>query len=74
MATSSTGKTSLRSFSFRTPRFPVALGVPFAETDSNGTSATATVTVDRADRDATLVLKAGGATVQTWTGVAAGES
>ena len=74
VATSSTGKTSLRSFSFRTPRFPVALGVPFAETDANGTSATATVTVTRADRDATLVLKAGSATVATWTGVAAGES
>ena len=74
VATSSTGKTSLRSFSFRTPRFPVALGVPFAETDANGTGATATVKVDRADRDATLVLKAGGATVATWTGVVAGES
>ena len=73
-ATASTGKKSLRSFSFRTPRFPVALGAPFAETDANGTAATATVTVSRADRDATLVLKAGGATVQTWTGVAAGQS
>ena len=69
-----TGKKALRSFSFKTPRFPVALGVPFAETDANGTAATATVTVLRADRDATLVLKAGGATVATWTGVVAGES
>ncbi len=74
VATSSTGKTSLRSFSFRTPRFPVALGVPFAETDATGTNATATVTILRADRDATLVLKAGSATVATWTGVGAGQT
>lgn len=71
-ATASTGRKSLRSFTFRTPRFPVALGVPFAETDATGTNATATVKVERADRDATLVLKAGGVTVATWTGVAAG--
>ena len=71
-ATSSTDKKAYASFSFTTPRVPVALGVPFAETDATGTNATVSVTVDRADRAATLVLKAGGATVATWANVAAG--
>ena len=73
-ATASTGKKAYASFSFTTPRVPVALGVPFAETDATGRNATVSVKVERADRDATLVLKAGGATVATWTGVVAGES
>ena len=73
-ATASTGKKALRGFTFKTARFPVALGVPFADTDATGTNATATVTVARADRAATLVLKAGSSTVKTWTGVTAGET
>ena len=73
-ATASTGKKAYASFSFAAPRVPVALGVPFAETDATGRNATVSVKVDRADRDATLVLKAGGATVATWNGVAAGEN
>ena len=40
----------------------------------NDTNATVSVTVERADAAATLVLKAGGATVATWTGVAAGQT
>lgn len=72
-ATGSTGKKAYASFSFKTPRFPVALGVPFAETDATGTNATVSVTVDRADRNATLVLTAGGAMVSTWSNVVAGE-
>ena len=73
-ATASTGKKAYASFAFATPRFPVALGVPFAETDAAGTNATVSVKVERADRDATLALRAGGRIVQTWSGVAAGQT
>ena len=73
-ATASTGKKALRSFTFKTARFPVALGVPFAETDAAGTTATVTITVDRADRTARLALKTGATTVGTWNVAAAGES
>jgi len=72
-ATASTGKKAYASFSFTTPRFPVALGVPFAETDEAGTTATASIRVGLADRAATVVLKTGSAVVRTWTGVAAGQ-
>ena len=48
--------------------------MPFAETDAAGTNATVTVKVERADRDATLALRAGGRIVQTWSGVAAGQT
>ena len=72
--TASTGKKAFASFAFATPRVPVALGVPFAETDAAGTNATVTVKVERADRDATLALRAGGRIVQTWSGLAAGQT
>ena len=71
-ATSSTGRRALGSVSFKTPRFPVALGVPDVETDAAGTTATASVAVTRADAAATLVLASGGATVATWRNVAPG--
>ena len=73
-ATSSTGKRALGSFSFKTPRFPVALGVPFAETDETGTNATVSVTVDRADGVSALSLAAGGRPVASWPSVAAGQT
>ena len=73
-ATSSTGKRALGGLSFKTARFPVALGVPDVETDSQGTTATASVAVTRADAAATLVLASGGATVATWPNVSVGSS
>ena len=73
-ATASTGKKAYSSFSFKTPRFPVALGVPFAETDATGTNATVSVTVDRADGAAALALEAGGRPVASWPSVAAGQT
>ena len=71
-ATSSTGKRALGGVSFKTARFPVALAVPDVETDAEGTTATASVAVTRADAAATLVLASGGATVATWPNVAVG--
>ncbi|MBQ9727241.1 MAG: hypothetical protein IJV65_07035, partial [Kiritimatiellae bacterium] len=74
VAESSTGKKAYASVSFTTPRFPVALGVPEVETDAAGTTATASVAIDRADAAATLVFRAPGAADRTWANVVAGET
>ena len=74
VAEASTGKKAYSSFSFKTPRFPVALGVPFDETDATGTNATVSVTVERADGAAALALEAGGRPVASWPSVVAGQT
>ncbi|MBR1921463.1 MAG: hypothetical protein IJ829_05610 [Kiritimatiellae bacterium] len=72
VATNSKGKTATMSFSFRTAVWPFAFEEPTAVTDAEGTNATVSVRLTRADISGTLRLVVDGATVKTWPNVAAG--
>ena len=72
VATNSKGKTSTMEFTFRTALWPYVFQVPTAVTDAEGTTATASVKLSRADRTGTLELLVGDTVAKTWGSVAAG--
>lgn len=56
VATNSKGESAETSFTFRTAIWPFAFETPVAETDANGTTATASIRLTRADVSGSLYL------------------
>jgi len=62
VATNSKGESAETSFTFRTAIWPFAFETPVAATDANGTTATASIRLTRADASGSLYLVVDGAT------------
>ena len=62
VATNSKGESAETSFTFRTAIWPFAFETPVAETDANGTTATASIRLTRADVAGSLYLVVDGST------------
>ena len=73
VATNSKGKTSTMEFTFKTALWPYVFQVPTAVTDAEGTTATASVKLTRADRAGALALLVGDEVTKTWGSVVAGQ-
>ncbi len=72
LATNSKGKTATMEFTFRTALWPYVFQEPTAVTDAEGTTATASVKLTRADRTGALALLVGDEVKKTWGSVVAG--
>jgi len=71
LATNSAGRAATMNFTFRTALWPYAFQEPIAVTDSDGTNATVSVKLARADFSGTLCLFVGDTLVKTWDSIAA---
>ena len=71
LATNSAGRAATMNFTFRTALWPYAFQEPIAVTDSDGTNATVSVKLSRADFAGTLCLFVGDTLVKTWNSIAA---
>ena len=74
LAVNERGKSSTMEFSFRTAVWPFAFHEPVAVTSAEGTNATATVKLFRADAAGTLSLVVDGAVVQSWNDPVPGQA
>lgn len=71
LATNSAGRAATMDFSFKTALWPYVFQDPIAVTDSDGTNATVSVKLSRADFAGTLCLFVGDNLVKTWNSIAA---
>lgn len=71
LAVNSKGKTATMEFTFKTAIWPYAFQDPIAVTDSDGTNATVSVKLSRADFAGTLSLFVGDTLVKSWNSIAA---
>ena len=72
LATNDKGKTATMEFTFKTALWPYVFQEPTAVTDANGTTATASVKLTRADRNGALKLLVGDTVAASWPAVVAG--
>ena len=71
LATNSAGRAATMDFTFKTALWPYVFQDPIAVTDSDGTNATVSVKLSRADFAGTLSLFVGDNLVKTWNSIAA---